>query len=84
MTIYSCFHISFNCVFTAPIVLYYLRSGNPVDFMAHFHLTLPFDIIHFYNDLNISLSAVGFHFDYAVFQNEITVSQMYVCGEHAC
>lgn len=50
MTVYGCFHIPFNCVFAAPIVLYYLRSSNPVDFMALFHLTVPLNIINFYSD----------------------------------
>lgn len=62
--------------------------------MAHFHLTLPFDVIysyvpndtiHLYSDLNIEmnhifLSAIRFHFDYAVFLDGIIGIKIYVYG----
>lgn len=41
----SCFCISFDCIFIVEIMLYYLTSSNPVQFMANFHLTLLFKII---------------------------------------
>lgn len=44
LIVYSCFHISFNCVFSAAIALYYLRSSNP-----WLYGTFSFNITIWYN-----------------------------------